>query len=330
MSISKDLKSVEYKNSSPQWPVVQQGPQIKIPTFSEVKKEKSQFKTCVVLPDMQCGYFRDVSGDFVPLHDEAAIDLVVEFIKETKPDVIAMNGDNADFAEFGKYRLTPAYQLTTQKTIDYLTTLAARLRSASPHAEIVWLEGNHEARLGNYILDNANAAFGLKRGNIPSSWPVMSLPYLCRFDEYGVKYLPGYPASTYWVNRKLRIIHGHKVASGGSTAHKYLATEKTSVLYGHIHRREWAERTRQDWDQDKTILAASAGCLARVDGVVPSVKGGFDLDGRPIPSTEDWQQGIAIVHYVSGDGPFHLELVPIHSGSMFYRGKNYTAGKKKK
>jgi metallophosphoesterase superfamily enzyme len=330
VSISKDLKSVEYKNSSPQWPVVQQGPQIKLPIFSEVKKEKSQFKTCVVLPDMQCGYFRDVSGDFVPLHDEAAIDLVVEFIKETKPDVIAMNGDNADFAEFGKYRLTPAYQLTTQKTIDYLTTLAARLRSASPHAEIVWLEGNHEARLGNYILDNANAAFGLKRGNIPGSWPVMSLPYLCRFDEYGVKYLPGYPASTYWVNRKLRIIHGHKVASGGSTAHKYLATEKTSVVYGHIHRREWAERTRQDWDQDKTILAASAGCLARVDGVVPSVKGGFDLDGRPIPSTEDWQQGIAIVHYVSGDGPFHLELVPIHSGSMFYRGKNYTAGKKKK
>ena len=330
MSISKDLKSAEYKNSSPQWPVIQQGPQIKLPTFNEIKKEKSQFKTCVVLPDMQCGYFRDVSGDFVPLHDEAAIDIVVEFIKETKPDVIAMNGDNADFAEFGKYRLTPAYQLTTQKTIDYLTTLAARLRSASPHAEIVWLEGNHEARLGNYILDNANAAFGLKRGNIPSSWPVMSLPYLCRFDEYGVKYLPGYPASTYWVNRKLRIIHGHKVASGGSTAHKYLATEKTSVLYGHIHRREWAERTRQDWDQDKTILAASAGCLARVDGVVPSVKGGFDLDGRPIPSTEDWQQGIAIVHYVSGDGPFHLELVPIHSGSMFYRGKNYTAGKKKK
>lgn len=330
MSISKDLKSAEYKNSSPQWPVIQQGPQIKLPTFNEIKKEKSQFKTCVVLPDMQCGYFRDVSGDFVPLHDEAAIDIVVEFIKETKPDVIAMNGDNADFAEFGKYRLTPAYQLTTQKTIDYLTTLAARLRSASPHAEIVWLEGNHEARLGNYILDNANAAFGLKRGNIPSSWPVMSLPYLCRFDEYGVKYLPGYPASTYWVNRKLRIIHGHKVASGGSTAHKYLATEKTSVLYGHIHRREWAERTRQDWDQDKTILAASAGCLARVDGVVPSVKGGFDLDGRPIPSTEDWQQGIAIVHYMSGDGPFHLELVPIHSGSMFYRGKNYTAAKKKK
>lgn len=329
MSLSNDLKTAINRNS-PEWPVIKQGPAIKLPSTQLVKKEKSQFKTCVVLPDMQCGYFRDVDGTFVAIHDEVAIDLAIEFIKETKPDVIAMNGDNADFAEFGKYRLTPAYQLTTQKTIDYLTTLCARLRAASPLAEIVWLEGNHEARLGNYILDNANAAFGLKRGNIPSSWPVMSLPYLCRFDEWNVKYLPGYPASTYWLNKKLRIIHGHKVASGGSTAHKYLATEKTSVLYGHIHRREWAERTRQDWDGDKTILAASAGCLARVDGVVPSTKGGKDLDGRPIPCTEDWQQGIAVVHYVPGDGPFHLELVPIHNGSMFYRGKTYKAEKKKK
>ena len=312
----------------PEWPVVKQGPSIKLPS-NNVKAEKSDFKKAIILPDMQCGYYRDVNGNLVSLHDEKAIDIVVEFIKEQKPEVIAMNGDNADFCEFGKYRHTPAFQLTTQATIDYLTTLCARLRSAAPNAEIVWLEGNHEARLGNYILDNAMAAFGLKKGNAPDSWPVMSLPYLCRFEEYGIKYLPGYPASTYWVNKKLRIIHGHKVASGGSTAHKYLGTEKTSVIYGHIHRREWAERTRQDWDGDKTILAASAGCLAKVDGSVPSTKGGMDLDGRPIPSTEDWQQGIAIVHFVAGDGPFHLELVPIHDASMFYRGKIYKADKKK-
>jgi hypothetical protein len=36
-----------------------------------------------------------------------------------------------------------------------------------------------------------------------------------------------------------------------------------------------------------------------------------------------------VVHYVPGDGPFHLELVPIHNGSMFYRGKTYKADKKK-
>lgn len=305
----------------PEWPVVHQGPQVKLPKSSINQKNTTDWKTCIILPDMQAGYFRSIDDSLVSTHDEKAIDICVSFIKSVKPDLIVMNGDNADLPELGKYRLTPAFQRTTQATIDYLTVLMARLRDASPNAEIVWLEGNHEARLSNYMLDNAMAAFGLKRGNKPDSWPVLSIPFLCRFDEYNIKYLPGYPASQFWVNNKLRVIHGHKVASGNSTAHKYLSTEKTSVIYGHIHRREWAERTRNDWDGDKTILAVSAGCLARVDGAVPSTKGGVDLDGRPLRSTEDWQQGIAVITYQEGDSPFHLELVPIRDGQMFYRGK---------
>lgn len=305
----------------PEWPVVHQGPQVKLPKPSINQKNTTDWKTCIILPDMQAGYFRSIDDSLVSTHDEKAIDICVSFIKSVKPDLIVMNGDNADLPELGKYRLTPAFQRTTQATIDYLTVLMARLRDASPNAEIVWLEGNHEARLSNYMLDNAMAAFGLKRGNKPDSWPVLSIPFLCRFDEYNIKYLPGYPASQFWVNNKLRVIHGHKVASGNSTAHKYLSTEKTSVIYGHIHRREWAERTRNDWDGDKTILAVSAGCLARVDGAVPSTKGGVDLDGRPLRSTEDWQQGIAVITYQEGDSPFHLELVPIRDGQMFYRGK---------
>lgn len=59
-----------------------------------------------------------------------------------------------------------------------------------------------------------------------------------------------------------------------ATAHGYLATEKVSVIYGHIHRREYAARTREDRDGPKEIMAATPGCLARIDGVVPSTKGG--------------------------------------------------------
>jgi metallophosphoesterase superfamily enzyme len=305
----------------PEWPVIQQAPQVKLPKDNTSEKPATEWKTCVILPDIQAGYFRDINGNLISTHDEAALDICIAFIKKTKPDLIVMNGDNADFPELGKYRLTPAFQRTTQATVDYLAMLMARMRASAPNARIVWLEGNHEARLTNYMLDNAMAAFGLKQGDKPESWPVLSIPYLCRFDEYGIEYLPGYPASQFWINNRLRVIHGHKVASGGSTAHKYLATEKTSVIYGHIHRREWAERTRNDWDGDKTILAVSAGCLARVDGAVPSTKGGNDLDGRPIRSTEDWQQGIAVVTYQEGEGNFHLELVPIRDSKMFYRGK---------
>ena len=153
----------------------------------------------------------------------------------------------------------------------------------------------------------------------------MSVPYLCNLDDYGVEYLPGYPTGAHWINQRLHCIHGDKVASGGSTAHKYLATVKTSVIYGHIHRREWAERTRDDHDGARTILAASPGCLARIDGAVPSTRGGHDLDGRPLYRAEDWQQGLSVVEYVPGDGEFNLEMIPIRDGWARWRGRNYVA-----
>jgi hypothetical protein len=321
-----DLYGIQFSPSwetGPQWPVVQPGPVVKVAKSSVRRIVEIENKRCLILPDMQIGYYRDENDNLVATHDEVAIDLAIRLCADIRPHKIVMHGDNLDLPEMGKYRLSPAFGRTTQAAIDYATTMVARLRAAAPEAEIYWIAGNHEERLVNYMLDNASAAFGLKRGNAPASWPVLSVPFLCRFDEHDIDYVAGYPAGQVWVNQKLRIIHGSKAKSNGSTAHQYLQHEKTSVMYGHVHRREWAEQTREDWDGPKTILAASAGCLARTDGAVPSTKGGIDLDGRPLPVTENWQQGVAVVTYMDGDAPFHLELVPIHNGSMFYRGVLY-------
>jgi hypothetical protein len=308
----------------PQWPVIQPGPTVKVPASKVRPEVVDGWHRAVVLPDMQVGFFR-ASGDVLEgTHDENAIQVALGIIAQVRPSVVVLVGDNADFPEFGKYRLSPAYARTTQATIDRLTLLGAQLRAAAgPEARIVWLAGNHEERLPNFILDNAAAAFGLRQGNTPESWPVLSMPHLCRFDDFGIEYLPGYPARSFWINERLRVIHGDKVASGGSTAHKYLGTEKTSVIYGHIHRIEYAERTREDHDGPKTIMAASPGCLARTDGAVPSTKGGIDLDGRPVERHEDWQQGLAVVEYEPGDGRFVYEQIPIRAGWARWRGKNY-------
>lgn len=322
-----DLLGIQFSpafENGPQWPVVQPGPQVKLPTIKTKPKPPSEYQTCVVLPDIQIGYFRDKTGGLEPTHDEGAIDIAFAIIKEAKPDLIVMVGDNLDLPEFGKYRLSSAYALTTQASIDRATTLCAQLRSLAPHSRIVWLSGNHEERLVNYVIDNAKSAFALRKGNTPDSWPVLSIPYLCRFDEFGVEFVPGYPAGQFWINQRLRVIHGTKVRSNGSTAHAYLGTEKTSVLYGHIHRREWAERSRSDWDGPKTVMAASPGTLARCDGTVPSTKGGLDLDGRPMTVVEDWQQGIGVVTFAQGDGPFWYEQIPFHGGEAFFRGKLYS------
>jgi len=153
----------------PEWPVVDRGPAVKLPARKTTTRQTTgEWQTAVVLPDIQAGYFRGPDG-LEPTHDEVALAVALRIVKAAKPAQVVLVGDNADFPELGRYRVSPAFAQTTQATIDRLAVLCAELRQAAPDADIVWLAGNHEERLPNYILDNARAAFGLRQGNTPES-----------------------------------------------------------------------------------------------------------------------------------------------------------------
>ena len=325
-----DLAAIQFAPSwdtGPKWPVIQQGPQIQVQKTTTKPNKQTGFKTAVIPPDIQIGYFRNKEGKLEPTHDEKALDICIAMIADLQPELVVCVGDNLDLPEMGKYVTYPAYAQTTQASIDRATMFCAQMRNAAPHAKIIWLAGNHEERMPKYLVQNAAAAYGLRKGNTPESWPVLSVPYLCRMDEFGVEYKPGYPAADYWINSKLKIIHGDRVKSGGSTAHVYLNNEKVSVIYGHIHRIETAFKTREDYEGPKTVMAASPGCLARIDGAIPSTKGGVDLDGRPLTRHENWQQGMGVVTYEdTGDHKFSYEVAAIYDGWTMFRGTEYISG----
>lgn len=324
-----DLTAVQFVPSwdnGPKWPVITPGPVYATPKPTTKSKKATSFRTAVIVPDIQIGFYRGAEGNLEPTHDERAMGVALAVIADLDPEEIVLVGDNLDLPEMGKYLTYPTYQQTTQAAIDRASLFCAQLRKAAPHADITWLAGNHEERMPKYIATNAMAAYGLKRANQPESWPVLSVPFLVRMDEYDITYKPGYPAADYWLNEKLRVIHGDRVKSNGSTAHVYLNQEKTSVIYGHIHRIETAYKTREDYDGPRTIMAASPGCLARIDGAIPSTKGGVDLDGRPISRHENWQQGLGVVTYEKdGQAKFTYECLPIYGGWTMRNGKEYAA-----
>ena len=302
--------------TGPTWPVIEQAKPVRISKTNIKPSFVNGWSRCVVAPDMQIGFLRSDKGTYEPTHDPLAIELFIQMLLHVKPSTVVLLGDNLDLPEFGKYRQHPAFQLTTQMTIDYAGELVVRIRAAvGEDCDIVWLAGNHEERLPNFIIDNAKAAFGIKRAGSTNEWPVLSVPFLLRLDEQNVTYLSGYPSNHYWLTPNLRFIHGYTVKSKGSTAHMYLNDEKVSVIYGHIHRNELAYQTRIDYDGTATIMAASPGCLARIDGYVPSMKQGFDLDGRPVISPENWQQGLAVVDYHE-DGRFDYKPIHINTEVM--------------
>ena len=312
--------------------------QIKRQKSKTKKKQLGGWETAVVLPDIQIGYF-DKSTDpssveLEPIHDERAISIALQVIRDINPDQVIMNGDNLDFADFGKYLNRVPFRNMVQPAIDRATQLCKEIREAAPSAKIVWVEGHHEARLHKYLDNFASPTSGVTRGAIKGDkrepFPVNSVPFLCRMADYDVDYLVGYPENQYFVNSNLMVIHGHKGNSSGSTTTKYLNDAHQSVIYGHIHRVEYGYRTRRSPNGPRTVMAASPGCLCRTDGAVPSTLSGSDHFGRPLASgCENWQQGLAVVQYQPfgvGDEWFNYEPMWIFSGRGVFRGVEYTTG----
>jgi metallophosphoesterase superfamily enzyme len=327
-------------DTGPEWPLIATAPRPAKQLQKSNTKSKSSggWETAVIVPDIQFGFYKSgIAHDspIVAIHDDAALSVALQVIKDINPDQVVMVGDNLDFAEFGKYLTAPTFKQMVQPAIDRAAEFLQDLRAAAPKAKITWIQGNHEKRLPSYIQANAEAAFGLTRGINPRNnelrdrWPVLSLPVLLWMDELGVEYLSGYPEAAYYINSNLRIVHGDKVVSNGSTTNKYLNTNSVSVIYGHIHRNELAYQTRETDQGPRTIMAASPGCLCRIDGAVPSVKSGLDEHGVPIlQGAENWQQGLGVVQYQPrgvGGEYFNYEPMWIFNGRGMFRGKEYSA-----
>lgn len=316
------------------WPVVQRASDVKIRCAHAPnpgrKANNKQWKTAVILPDPQIGYRRYDDGALDPFHDVEAIDVALQILAALQMDggvdKVVNLGDFLDLAPQGRFAQEPTFVATTQPSIDYGFEFLSRQRINAPDAEIHLIEGNHDARMAKFIAANAAASYGIKRANMPKSWPVMSLPYLLRTDELGVVYTDAWPTGQVWLNPGLRAIHGNKVRSGGSTANSYVkAAPHISTIFGHVHRIETHYSTVTGPDGPIRSMAASPGCLCRVDGAVPSYNSATHHDGTPAQHWEDWNQGAAVIRYRSDSPQFVYEPIQITDGWAMYQGQEFVS-----
>lgn len=316
----------EFEDEFPKWPVVQQGKPVVIAPSKVVTPKKvpraSQWKTAVVGGDTQFG-FRYVTDDEIEkFHDEDAISVFHQIISLEKPEQVVIVGDIGDFSQQSKFIAEAGFARTTQPTIDRMTEFGAQLRAdAGDDSQIVWIEGNHDKRLQNFVEVNAQSALGLRKGLWPSSYPVMSIPNLCRLDEYNIEYKDAYPAAHHWINENLRAEHGDRSNNNGSTAEKYAReTPHISRIFGHSHRLEVMPRTTYDRSGRISSKFINTGCLCRVDGTVPGYHAARGADGRSAKVYENWQHGLAVIRY-RDSGEFFVNLVAIEDGVTVYEGQ---------
>jgi len=303
------------KQFVPQWPVVNRVESVKLPKREQRESDALRAsKKALILSDMQ-----------IPFVDEKALQTALDVLRDVKPDKVVLVGDLLDLSAWSKYIQRPEWATATQDAINETHKLLVTLRKLAPAAEIVVLEGNHDARMEKYALTNAQAAFGLRKANEPEGWPVLSVPYLTAMDDLDIKYISGYPANRYWINKNLQVRHG-SIARKGNTAIAVAQEERISTIFGHIHRVETQYLTHHTYEGGKTIGAWSIGCLCDIMGSVPSVRGGVDLQGKPVANAENWQQGFAVVDYEDGDGVFNVQPLYINTFAnhqTIYNGKKY-------
>lgn len=302
-------------------------------TIQQGGREKPEgWKLGVFLPDMQIGYF-DNGKRLVSTHDEAAIDVAHQMMAQAQEwygiDVVINAGDNLDLPAFGSHRSAPGYMTTTQNALTRASEEAAIQRAIAKEAEIHWIEGNHEQRLTNFLIDKAPQLLGLGRVPIDGEEeaPVNSVPFLCRFDEYDVNWVGPYPDGEVWINDHLRFEHGRLYGSSpGTTAPKYLK-DGVSVGFGHIHRSEMVQETRHTPRGPRTHFAGSPGCLCRLDSKVPSAKTGVDATGEQSGKrVENWQHGIWFFWYEEVGRQFvRVDAVDIWGGWSMWEGIEFTA-----
>ena len=251
----------------------------------------SEVRTTLVIPDSQNGYRWDRDRRTLdPLHDRRAWDIVCQVAEQRQPDQIVLLGDMVDFAE-GSKRWPVGRDLmdTTQATVHELHWWLARLRAACPQARIRYIEGNHEDRIDRALQQSMPEIQHLRP--VGEDEDSISWRRYLALDALGIEYVGPYGAdSAIALHDDCEAMHGRVVRSGGGkTAAKIVGSAHISTIVGHIHRLESAYRTLWSPTGKRTIFAIGAGCICRVDGIVPANGGRMD-----------WQQGFVWLDHVAG------------------------------
>lgn len=251
-----------------------------------------------------------VIGDqHAPFHDEGMHESVLTLLKETKPSHATCLGDLGEFSEISRHRHNPAWKATTQQSVDASYNVLSDYVNASPNTEWTFIEGNHENRLRNLIIDYVKDLYGLKQGG--NGAVTMSIEHLLRLDELGIKFIGDsntYEYSKVKVNKNLAIVHGHIATKhSGTSALKTLEHFGHSIIQGHTHRQSQVFKTVRDIeDMPEVLTGVEAGCGCKTK------------KGIGYAPQSDWQQGAVMIELYEND-LFKVDLMPFIKGNLLWR-----------
>jgi hypothetical protein len=251
----------------------------------------------VALFDLHWGYERDGQRHKVALHDEKAISVAMQFIKDFKPDHVILGGDALDCGSVSHHRRGVVGQLESLR----LLAEAKELRAAvieplekQIKGRLVYHIGNHEDWLSDLVDE------------LPALEGIVDISSLLKLDEDRWEVIPQGKASRLG---KLTFIHGDTVKGGQNPALAAVTNYERNIRFGHFHTFQMATKTTPVDQNGHTGIAVP--CLSK--------KGHRYGLGAP----NKWMQGF-LWGYVGGpEGIFNDYVTVIVNGKALINGKVY-------
>lgn len=283
------------------------GPKL-LPTTAPA--DHGDYKLIAIFPDQQA-----------PHHDPQLHELSCRWLDQNKPDGLVYLGDAIDLPSLSHYRRNPymvggdraaALQLGLDTTYGLFRDNMQAAGETCTYRK--YLPGNHEQRLMNYLLDNAEALFGVRRAG--GGEPVVTLEYLLRLDELGVDFVrhPNgeWPNASLALTDNLAARHGWLVRqNSAATAHATLRHLGHSVIVGHTHRKGTAFWTQTEISGlTRVHVGVEAGTMA-----LP------ELGYAPAP---DWQQGFVVVRIFPDNQQFSITHANYVNNTLIWEGQRYS------
>lgn len=162
-----------------------------------------------------------------PFHNKRAYDCFLTVLEALKPNELFLNGDYADFWNLGRYKKDHSKVMMDLKDERQDVCYGLKeLNHIAPQARKIFIEGNHEYRLTNYLLDNPNILVD-----------VDTTEKLLTPEQYNFEFIPYEPDQKHHILGMRDVIARHEPKGGGVTfTNTTIKTWGVSCFVGHVHR----------------------------------------------------------------------------------------------
>jgi len=226
------------------------------------------------------------AGDIhFPDHDQSALDILLAFKKDFKPDYTCLMGDIVDADALSVH---PGKKRSLKHQIDLALDFFDKVKPTH------FLEGNHECRCN-------------RDGVItPGLEEMVDLRSLLQIDKRKIKWAPysNDASKGSFSFGKLRALHGFYIGEYAAAQH---AKAFGCCVYGHTHRCQ-SFQSKQSTEKN---TAFGLGCLCKLD-----------LEYQRTGTPRGWTQGFGFA-YVYPSGYFNFYNVRLIGDDFIINGRHY-------